>query len=586
MLTIARKAALFSRHHISGLAAKFATELVISTLRGVTPGGEVRAPVRSLLLAFLFTAFAQTMLRAETPVHDKDRIVFCGDSITGLGGNGGANGWIGLISEGLNLAHPADTHTLTALGQSGAQLAGWQNTEKKSRDEAVYLDVKGVDVKATLDGGAEVVVIMLGMNDLLRPAVKDAPADFDAWAMHYRELTEAIKARTHPRVIALATITPCTEDLGSPRNRVEGELNTRLAAVAKDENAIILPTHEAMVEFLAMGRSYKPDFHVTIDFVHPNPAGHLAIAVGMLRGLGENDAARQLLNKHASLLRPSDAELPALSYTLAPQAGSPDEAARHFTVHYQWTAPASSTADPVVTPTVPEGWKVSPTTTTGAKGDFQVSGPLDHLVNKITLDAKAGNLAKRAEVDIPAGWRMAWGNSHSLGWTPNSVYDPAKDQLPLDQLLLQDVTYKTPATFPTGETPPWEFYLASINFGGGGKPGCIDMAAVTYAKPGELVYGARWVYSDKDRPVDVTMKLQAWGGNISLTTWINDANFYAGKLLNEPGHQVVRESKLHRGWNRLLFKSTFMTWLWTFSIDLTGKPGDNLADLRYATAPR
>jgi len=336
-----------------------------------------------------------------------------------------------LIKEGLALAHPDCQETLTALGGSGTTVGAWLNIEKKSRDNPVFLDVKTADVKATLDGGADVVVIMLGMNDVLAPGVKNTPAELDAWAVRYHDLIEAIKARTHPRVVALATITPCTEDENSPKNQVENELNTRLAALAKQENAPVLPTHEATMELLALARSYKSDFHITVDFVHPGAAGHLAIAVGMLRGLGEGDAAAQLLEKHGKTFKPAETQLPTLACALTEQAGSPDEAGRHFTIHYQWTAPAASTAAPVVTPAVPEGWKVTPKSLNGAKGDFQVSGPTDRLINKVTLSATAGDVKKDAEINIPAGWRIAVGGGKGLGWDhTNSIYDPAQDNLP------------------------------------------------------------------------------------------------------------------------------------------------------------
>ena len=48
--------------------------------------------------------------------------------------------------------------------------------EKRSRSETVFLDVKGIDVKAALDQPADVLIIMLGMNDVLAPYVTDEPA--------------------------------------------------------------------------------------------------------------------------------------------------------------------------------------------------------------------------------------------------------------------------------------------------------------------------------------------------------------------------------------------------------------------------
>jgi len=522
--------------------------------------------------------------RADAIIHDNDRIVFCGDSITGHTGNGG--GWVSLIRKGLMLTHPAGKYEMISLGGSGATLGAWVNMEKKSREEPLYLDVKDFDVKATLDAGADVIIIMLGMNDVLSPGIKNTPADFDSWAERYKGLIETLKARSHPRVIGLATIPPCTEDEASPKNKVEAELNTRLRALAKEENALILPTHEAAMELLAMGRGYTPDFHVTADFVHPNGPGSLAIAVGMLRGLGENDAAAGLLAQNEKLIRPAETALPALSYSLAAQPGSPDDLKRTFKIHYQWTGTASSGGEPVVTATVPDGWKVTPARLTGSRGDFQASGPLDRLENKIILKASAGALSKETEIDIPAGWRLAVAPSKGLGWDrTHSNYDPSQDPSPLDQVLTQDEAWAKPVAFPLGDTPAWQVYIPSVNFTGFAAPGNVDMAAVTYFKINDLVCGARWIWSDKERPVDVTLGSRTFAGNFCESVWLNGDSIYSGKLLSLPGRKFPAEAKLHRGWNRLWFKSTFVQWQWEFTIDVSGKPGDDLADLRYATKP-
>ena len=537
----------------------------------------------ALFAVFIFTSAVQ----ADTVIHDKDRIVFCGDSITGQGGKAAGGGWVGLIGQGLAIAHPGWHNTLTALGGSGATVGAWLNVEKKSRDNPVYLDIKDNDVKATLDGGADVLVIMLGMNDVLAPALKDTPADLDAWAARYHDLIELLKGRAHPRVLALATITPCTENPDSPKNRVEKELNTRLVALAKQENAVVLPTHEAMVELLAEGRSYRSDFHITADFVHPSSAGHVAIAMGMLRGFGEGEAAAQLLENHeknGKLLRPLATDLPTLAHILTEQPASPDESLRHFTIHYQWTPGASGEA-PSVSAAVPAGWQVTPASLTGTSGDFQVSGPTDRLVNTVTLNGSAGDVKKQDDINIPAGWRVAAGGGKGLGWTNNSDYDPTVDHLPIDQDLLQDRAFLKPAAFPTGDTPEWQYYRASINFTGYDAPGSIDMAAVEFFKFHDLAYGARWIYSSKDRPVDVNLGTRAFAGNFGEAVLLNGDTLYQGKLFAVPGRKVTAEGKLHRGWNRLVFRSTYVAWQWQFSIDLAGKPGDDLADLRYATAP-
>ena len=129
-----------------------------------------------MALATLSTAArAGPQVRAERTdrptgiIKDHDRIVFVGDSITGQGVIRGKGGWIALIGEGLRLERPALEPTLTGLGGSGATVGAWLNFEQRSRAAPVILDVKDVQVGKTLDAGADVVIVMLGMNDVLPP---------------------------------------------------------------------------------------------------------------------------------------------------------------------------------------------------------------------------------------------------------------------------------------------------------------------------------------------------------------------------------------------------------------------------------
>ncbi len=251
------------------------------------------------LAAILFVIFEPTItaFAADAPLlRQDDRIVFVGDSITGQGWNNG-QGFIHQIEAALHEKWPSGKLTTIGLGGSGSTVGTWQNHEKRSREGTVILDVKGVDVGTTLDQGAEVLIIMLGMNDLLSPSLKDQPADFDAWAERYKALVTALRERAKPRVIALATISLCSEDPASPKNRVRDELNTRLTKLAAVEHCIMLPVGETMLEQLQKGRARLPDFHVTSDFVHPNSHGHTSIAIGMLQGLGEHELANKLTQK-------------------------------------------------------------------------------------------------------------------------------------------------------------------------------------------------------------------------------------------------------------------------------------------------
>ena len=70
----------------------------------------------------------------------------------------------------------------------------------------------GVGVKATLDRGADVMVIMLGMNDILAPYVSGEPKEIEAWTSTLPDTDPHLRQRVHPRVVALCTITLATED--------------------------------------------------------------------------------------------------------------------------------------------------------------------------------------------------------------------------------------------------------------------------------------------------------------------------------------------------------------------------------------
>lgn len=540
-----------------------------------------------ILIALAALALTNAGVQAAdvaSAIRDDDHIVFIGDSITAQGARGGANGWLALIGEGLRLVRPTATPVLTGLGASGATVGHWQHVEKESRSAAMTGDDKEIDIGRTLDGRVDVVVVMLGMNDVLSPALAATSADFDAWIARYAQLVEAIRGRSHPRVIAVATVTPCTEDPASPKNVALAAMNERLAALAREKDFRLLPTSAAAYEVLALGRACQPDFHVTGDFVHPNGAGHLAIALGMLRGLGEEAAATHLLAQHASLYRPAAGAFPTLSYSLLRVATLPDDEMPRFTVTYQWTSTVTTTA-PVVTPVLPSGWTAEPASLTAEAGRFTFSGPLDHAQNTITLTATSGSETRTRSLTIPAAWRIVSGRGKAAGWVQNSLYDPAKDRQPVEERLMRGDGLTAPVAFPAGDPAAWSLNVASNDYTGLNRDGSIDLAAVVFFTHGQLAYGARWIHSEHERAVTLDLGTQGFAGTWSLGVWLNGTPAYEGRLANEPGGKVAAAAVLRKGWNLLLFKSSFIQWQWQFAIQLNGQAGDDLSDLRYATRP-
>ncbi len=90
----------------------------------------------------------------------------------------------------------------------------WRNAHRR---EEVFLDVPKIGVKAALDRPADVLVIMLGMNDVLAPYVADEPASLDRWTDDYRALIHALQQRVKPGVTAWPPSPPAPRTL--PRRR-------------------------------------------------------------------------------------------------------------------------------------------------------------------------------------------------------------------------------------------------------------------------------------------------------------------------------------------------------------------------------
>ena len=132
---------------------------------------------------------------------------------------------------------------------------------------------------------------------------------------------------------------------------------------------------------------------------------------------------------------------------------------------------------------------------------------------------------------FPQAGASRWVAARGWDGTAQTIFTVRRlDHLPLDEQLASDGTFAKPVTFPTGDAPPWQSYRASVNFTGYDQPGSIDMAAVTFFKYHDLAYGARWIYSDKDRPVDVLIRTRAFAGMFAVSVWLNGDALYAGKL--------------------------------------------------------
>ena len=530
--------------------------------------------VNSLAVFLAFSSFGCSVL-ADSLLKPGDRVVFVGDSITGQSINH-PQGYLHQLKWALNEVKSNTAPTLIALGGSGQSVGSWQNVEKKSREAETFLDIRGVDVKTTLDTGADVLIIMLGMNDLLSPYISESTEDLDAWAERYRQLLNSIRARAKPRVSALATITLLTDDPVSPKNRVRNELNRRVAALAASEGCILINTGDEMLRLLQRGRVLFPDFHVTHDFCHPNALGHTAVAMAMMKGLGETEVTQKLADHYLESLTPKADKLPLLSYSV-----SADPAAQAYRITYWLTsAPGSSDAKPDIRLVVPENWQVKPSSISATTGVFTVNGHAEKLITTLSIVAKAGNVERTCEISIPAPWLVAAGIPNQAAW-PGNVFSPTNSILPFETDLLNGKGFDRPIIYK-GKTIPWVSHSAGVDHTGGADPASIDPYGIIFGQPFDALYAVRWIFSEKERQVDITLSSRIFAGTLGMTVWLNGEQLYARTLTAEPKKTATFTTSLHKGWNRLLVKCDHMSWQWQFSCSFSGNNGDKLDDLRYS----
>ncbi|YCM42800.1 GDSL-type esterase/lipase family protein [Verrucomicrobiaceae bacterium 227] len=524
--------------------------------------------ILSVLFYLLLPALAQ---QSQSLLKHSDRVVFVGDSITGQGANA-EKGWVHLIRQAFKSAHPGAEPTFVALGGSGHTVGSWQSIEKQSRETATILDVKKVDVRMELGKPADVVVCMLGMNDVLCPRTGNDPASIAAWISRYRALIHALRNRVQPRVFALATPTMCTEDPASPKNLTLRRFAKAMEDLAKEENCVILPTWETMKMVLDFGRTHHPDFHVTGDYVHPNAAGHVAIAVGMLRGLDEPLAARSLLDPLVEQFPAT----PTLSYQLSPVDTETFAKTTRFKISFHHRQ--DSTAAPeTVSLEVPRGWSVEPANIVASSGTFLVEGPPHHLVNRLIL--KAGG--QKTEVRIPAPWLLGFCAGIPQGWQ-GSDFIPAKGQLAVDADLARGRGWGSPLEATPGNPLIWKQSIAHRNYVDANKPGAVDFAAVSYCDNFSVGYGARWIAAPTPKTIQVRVRPLGFTSDHHLTLWLNGHEVFLGNPREESPFIPL---SLNKGWNVLAFKSNQHSWQWQFDIELTPTPGQSLNDLRFHAHP-
>jgi lysophospholipase L1-like esterase len=226
------------------------------------------------LIAGLFAAALVSTCVAQEPafaLHDGDRVVFYGDSITQAGGYGH------LVEVYTRCHFPKWDIRFYNSGVGGDRVTGgWAGKD----DIRVQRDV--IALKPT------VVTIMLGMNDgRYRPLTK---ATMDGFTQGYRSIIDRIKAALPGVRIYLIRTSPFDDITRSPQfgngyDEVLQKMGDAVAAIGVDEHLEVVDFGKAVDDGLRAVWAENKDLAKQLlpDRVHPNPSGHTVMGATLLR---------------------------------------------------------------------------------------------------------------------------------------------------------------------------------------------------------------------------------------------------------------------------------------------------------------
>ena len=192
------------------------------------------------------------------------RILFIGDSITEWGRNedaeGLGHGYVRIVHDYLVTTFPEKNIEIINKG-----IGGNRATDLQARwDE----DVLALD--------PDFVSVSIGINDVWRQL--DNPDMEQVYPEQYKVILEELLSKTEAKLILMEP-TIIEEEIDSEGNQKLIPYVESVREFADKFSAILVPTHEAFIEYYRKGGSYQ----LTTDGVHMNPAGNMLMATTWLK---------------------------------------------------------------------------------------------------------------------------------------------------------------------------------------------------------------------------------------------------------------------------------------------------------------
>ena len=512
----------------------------------------------------------------ESLLHEGDTVVLVGDSITEQSYRNKGTGFYHQLTNSAALTVPEKNLTFIPLGYSGFQIGSWSAMERDSlkRDRWTNYRDPGWNLRKVFAEKVDVIAIFLGMNDILQPSIRDTEEDFAKWQADTRTFVHDLRDRCHPRQFVFCTITPLTADSESPKNIVREKLNARLRELAAEEGAIVADYGAAVMELIDRARRVAPDLQPVPDFVHPKAIGHTAMALELVKALGEKPMVDHLSAKYEKELAAvaDSVKRPALSHRLRMlRTVKADDDEIVYELKWNWCDDGRRrmvTRVPQVAVQMPVGWIAVPQSVCGLNGTFFLRGRPDRIENVVTLVAVCGEEKIEQAIRIPTPWRVS------------APFDFAE--------IWQGQNWKTnvPVPVAAADVKEWMLATASMDYTGFMNAGSLDPYQTFFGFRNDSFYAVRWVHSEKARRVVANFSHQTFSATLGLVLTVNGADVLACDMNRRGKNKVDAEIDLKAGWNEIRIRCDHANWQRQFAFDLAPLAGDDLSGLRYSWKAR
>lgn len=203
------------------------------------------------------------------------KLLMIGDSITDCGrarpvaeGNEVGNGYVSLVNALLGAAYPAHGIRVFNMGVNG-------NTVR---------DLKSRWRKDVLDQQPDWLVVFIGINDVWRQFDTPLRTEQHVLIDEYRRELDGLIRQAIPHLQGLVLMTPyfLEPNRDDPMREAMDAYRGVVRELAATHNAVLVDTQLAMDVLLEQTHPMA----LAWDRVHPNQAGHMVLALALLRAIG------------------------------------------------------------------------------------------------------------------------------------------------------------------------------------------------------------------------------------------------------------------------------------------------------------